>query len=79
MPRRLTAVLSAAILLVAFAVPAQAADRARAEHDRILAYWTPERMASAIPRDFVRSRAGTSSRVPSRTTPAVAEAVAAGM
>jgi len=63
MPRRVTAVLSAAILLVAFAVPVQAADRAgaghaRAEHERILAYWTPERMASAIPRDFVRSPGG---------------------
>jgi len=29
-----------------------AAAAARAEHDRIVAYWTPERMAAAIPRDL---------------------------
>lgn len=50
--RRLTALVTAAILLVAFAVPAQAAGE-RSRHDQIVAYWTPARMASAIPRDFV--------------------------
>jgi len=29
-----------------------AAAAARAEHERIIAYWTPERMAAAIPRDL---------------------------
>jgi V8-like Glu-specific endopeptidase len=31
-----------------------AAAAARAEHDRIVAYWTPARMAAAKPKDFVR-------------------------
>lgn len=57
MSRRLTAILAAALLLVAFAVPAQAAGE-RSRHEQILAYWTPERMASAIPRDFVRTADG---------------------
>lgn len=52
MSRRVTAILSSAVLLVAFAVPAQAAGPARSEHDRIVAFWTAERMASATPRDF---------------------------
>lgn len=52
MPRRLVSVIAAAMLLVALAVPAQAAsDRSR--HQQVLDYWTPARMASAIPRDFV--------------------------
>lgn len=42
---------------VAAARPA-AADAARAEHERILRFWTPERMAAAKPRDFTRSGAG---------------------
>jgi len=29
------------------------ADKARAEHERIVAFWTPERVAQAVPRDFV--------------------------
>jgi V8-like Glu-specific endopeptidase len=45
-------VLSAA---PAFAAPPRTVDAARAEHERIVRYWTPERMASAVPRDFVRS------------------------
>lgn len=32
--------------------PGAAAAAARAEHERIVAYWTPERMASAVPRDL---------------------------
>jgi len=51
---------AALLLLTLSAAPALAApparpDAARAEHDRIVRYWTPERMASASPRDFVRS------------------------
>ncbi|HEX6129581.1 MAG TPA: hypothetical protein VF071_11230 [Candidatus Limnocylindria bacterium] len=57
MPRRLTALVTTAVLLVAFAVPAQAAGP-RSDHERILAFWTPERMATAIPRDFVRGPGG---------------------
>jgi V8-like Glu-specific endopeptidase len=54
--RRLTAILAAALLLVAFAVPAQAAGE-RSRHERTVAYWTPARMASAIPRDFTHDPA----------------------
>jgi V8-like Glu-specific endopeptidase len=56
MSRRLAAILAAAMLLVAFAVPAQAAGE-RSRHERITAYWTPARMASAIPRDFIHDPA----------------------
>jgi hypothetical protein len=34
------------------------ADAAKAEQDRIIAYWTPARIASAQPRDYVRNDAG---------------------
>jgi hypothetical protein len=37
------------------ALPAAARDNARAEHDRIVAYWTRDRIANAVPRDFVRA------------------------
>ena len=47
--------LSAAPALSAPPAPPARPDAARAEHDRIVRYWTPERMASASPRDFVRS------------------------
>ena len=43
----------ALILVPLIVAPASA----RSEHDRIVAYWTPERMASAKPRDFVRDGA----------------------
>jgi hypothetical protein len=42
----------------AFAARQSAADAARAQHNRILAYWTPQRMAAAQPRDFVRTSNG---------------------
>jgi hypothetical protein len=42
---------------VAAAPPARA-DAARAEHERIVRFWTPERMAAAKPRDFVRTPSG---------------------
>jgi hypothetical protein len=56
------AVLAAALApaAVAGAAPADsAADRAQARHDRIVAYWTPERMRAATPRDFVRQADGS--------------------
>ena len=37
------------------AAPPSAAAAARAEHQRVVGYWTAERVASAKPRDFVRS------------------------
>ena len=56
--RRLTGlVLSLALLAGMF--PATAAARGpENEHARVVAHWTPERMASARPRDFVRTRDG---------------------
>jgi len=54
-----------AALLMAAAMPAAAnagaggSHAARSEHDRILAYWTPQRIANAKPRDYVKTPAGT--------------------
>lgn len=52
----------AALLLALVAVPAVAAQPgsrdARAEHGRIVRFWTPARMKAAIPRDFVRTARG---------------------
>jgi V8-like Glu-specific endopeptidase len=53
----LTAALAPAALASA-AAPAKG-DNAKAEHDRIVAYWTPERMKAAKPRDFVRQKDGS--------------------
>ena len=36
-----------------------AADAARAENQRVMNYWTAARIASAKPRDFVRTANGT--------------------
>jgi hypothetical protein len=47
-----------AILVLAalpMAAPVAAKNPAKAEHDRIVAYWTPARLATAVPRDFVKS------------------------
>jgi hypothetical protein len=54
-PRRIA--LAAILVLAALpmAAPVAARDSAKAEHDRIVAYWTPARMASATPRDFVKA------------------------
>ena len=53
-----------AMLVVPLVVaPASASSSARAEHDRVVAYWTPARIAAAKPRDFVREG---SKFVPSR-------------
>jgi V8-like Glu-specific endopeptidase len=53
----------ALVLLVVMAAPVgaarpSAAALARAEQDRIVRYWTPERMAAAQPRDFVLTGSG---------------------
>jgi hypothetical protein len=52
--RSLVALLAAVALAVlpVLAAGSLAADPARARHDRIVAFWTPERMRAAIPRDF---------------------------
>lgn len=57
-PRRIA--LAAILVLVALpmAGPVAAKGPAKAEHDRIVDYWTPARMASAVPRDFVKSGNG---------------------
>jgi hypothetical protein len=51
----------AAMLVLAItpvlAVPAMAKDPARLTHERTVAYWTPARIAAAVPRDFIRSGA----------------------
>ncbi|MEY4605348.1 MAG: hypothetical protein RLY45_108 [Actinomycetota bacterium] len=50
--RRVLAPLLAALALVGLvAVPAEA--RQQTEHERIVAFWTHERVAKAVPRDFV--------------------------
>ena len=46
------------------AAPPSKADVARAEHDRIVSYWTPERMRAAKPRDFERLPDGSFSLAP---------------
>lgn len=55
MRHRLAALLSATLLLLAFVLPVHAATPERARHDRVVDHWTAERLASAIPRDFVFS------------------------
>jgi hypothetical protein len=62
MRSRLPAIVAVA-LLVALSIPAvvsagSARTAAQAEHDRIIAYWTPARIAAAKPRDFVKTVVG---------------------
>src|SRR5262245_32148936 len=54
MHRRTLTLFGAALFVIAAgAAPAAAANPdARAEHDRVVAHWTPERMKAAVPRDF---------------------------
>lgn len=40
------------------AAPSKAEAEAKTKHARIVKYWTPARMASATPRDFVKTRRG---------------------
>jgi hypothetical protein len=61
MRRSRAAILSALFVGLALpiaAAPALARDPAAAAHDRTLAYWTPQRIANAKPRDFVKAPAG---------------------
>jgi V8-like Glu-specific endopeptidase len=58
MLRRLSATVPAALLLIALAVPVQAADAQRGRHETIIAHWTPARLAAAVPRDFTRGAEG---------------------
>jgi hypothetical protein len=61
----LTAALApAALASAAVPVSADKADRAKAEHERIIEYWTPERMKAAKPRDFVRHEDGSFTLAP---------------
>jgi hypothetical protein len=58
MTRKLTTLVAAlAMLMTMLGTGAFAAsdrgDQARAEHQRIVDFWTPERIAQAVPRDFV--------------------------
>jgi hypothetical protein len=59
---RLRNLVVASLLLLLAATPAAAnqsnADAARAERERVFKYWTAERMATAIPRDFVKTDRG---------------------
>jgi hypothetical protein len=62
MRSRLPAIVAVA-LLVALSIPAvvsagSAKSAAQAEHERIIAYWTPARIAAAQPRDFVKTVVG---------------------
>lgn len=58
MRHRLPALLIAALLVVAVAAPAQARGPEQSRHQQIVAHWTAERLASAVPRDFVRHPGG---------------------
>ena len=51
-------VLALLPLAAAPALAGSAGDQARAEHARIVGYWTAERIAGAVPRDFVRGADG---------------------
>jgi hypothetical protein len=63
---RRPAALAAGLLVVAFPVLAGGAfagggggpSAATAKHEATIAYWTPERLRAAIPRDFVRDAKG---------------------
>ncbi len=58
MRRRSPLALLAALAIIgipALAAPVDAAGPGDSRHDQIVAFWTPARVRSAIPRDFVRS------------------------
>lgn len=50
--RRLSILLAAGLLALVSAAPAAAGAPGLSRHDRIVAHWTPARMAAAVPRDF---------------------------
>ncbi len=64
--RRSKAAVAAALLTVLALLPVavapvaagDTAEKAKAEHERIIKYWTAERIANAKPRDFVRTDRG---------------------
>jgi V8-like Glu-specific endopeptidase len=61
MRRRSSLAFLAALALIVVPIvagPAGAAGRGQSERDRILAYWTPARLQSATPRDFVKTDHG---------------------
>ncbi len=60
MRRRLAVLASALLVLTALpgAVSAAGSRGNQSDHDRIVAYWTPQRMANAKPRDFTMTTAG---------------------
>ena len=61
MTRRSPLALAAGVALLVvplLAAPVGATGGARGQHDRTVAYWTPERIRGAIPRDFVTSNDG---------------------
>ncbi|MFZ0531224.1 MAG: hypothetical protein WAL91_11895 [Propionicimonas sp.] len=71
---RLISVLVGVLLVVGItpAVPAAADSAARSEHQRIVDFWTKDRVAQAKPRDFVRDRVtGELSPAPTATTTSV--------
>lgn len=53
MRHRLPPLLIAAMLLVIIVAPVQARGPQQTRHEQIVAYWTPARVAAAVPRDFV--------------------------
>ena len=58
---RVPALITALFLLAALpgTAGARGGDALRSEHDRILAYWTPARIANAKPRDYVMTASGS--------------------
>lgn len=57
--RRIVALLAiGGLLLALMPAAASAASPGQSERERILAFWTPSRMAAAVPRDFVRGPHG---------------------
>lgn len=63
MIRRITTLATALAVLMVIAGPGtlaapDQADRARAEHERVVEFWTPARIDQAIPRDFVKDGLG---------------------
>ena len=64
--RRLIPILIASFVLSGMLPGVVGASTRMTEHQRILAYWTPERMANAKPKDFVMTASGMISR-PSRS------------
>jgi V8-like Glu-specific endopeptidase len=56
--RRLIPILIATLVLTGMLPGVVGASTRLTEHQRILAYWTPERMANAKPKDFVMTASG---------------------